>query len=120
MRQPIKGNEKNKGKIFQKMMSKFLRITPVVTVAILLLSLNFSCSGKEAVEDTSRPKKEGPEPDGKDTESWAYWRNDLTGRRPVMVCSPIIGICLWKIMKITKRLFLMSSIQRQELRVPVM
>src|SRR5690625_2744182 len=66
----IKRNEKHKGKTFQTMMTKYLRITSVVTAAILLLSLNFSCSGKEAVEDTLQSIDERPEPDGKDTESW--------------------------------------------------
>lgn len=59
---------------------KFIRITSIITAAMLFLSLNISCADKEIIDDNKDDDKEKPKQEVKDTESWVYRKNNLSGR----------------------------------------
>lgn len=60
--------------------NKFIRITSIITAAMLFLSLNISCADKEIIDDNKDDDKEKPKQEVKDTESWVYRKNNLSGR----------------------------------------
>jgi len=60
--------------------NKFIRITSIITAAMLFLSLNISCADKEIIDDNKDYDKEKPKQEVKDTESWVYRKNNLSGR----------------------------------------
>ena len=62
------------------MTSRFLQLTPIIIATMLALSLNLSCADKEITGDNSKPIDENPKPVEKDTESWVYRKNSLTGK----------------------------------------
>lgn len=59
---------------------KFIRITSIITAAMLFLSLNISCADKEIIDNNKDNDKEKPKQEVKDTESWVYRKNNLSGR----------------------------------------
>lgn len=59
---------------------KFIRITSIITAAMLFLSLNISCADKEIIDNNKDNDKEEPKQEVKDTESWVYRKNNLSGR----------------------------------------
>ncbi len=60
--------------------NKFIRITSIITAAMLFLSLNISCADKEIIDNNKDNDKEKPKQEVKDTESWVYRKNNLSGR----------------------------------------
>lgn len=62
-----------------KTINRFIRITLIFTAAMLFLSINISCADKEIVDNKTDPDK-NPKPEIKDTESWVYRKNNLSGR----------------------------------------
>lgn len=61
-----------------------MKITTIISGIMFFLSLSFSCGEKEIVNDSTEPEVEEPVQDdglsGKDTESWVYRINKLSGR----------------------------------------
>lgn len=62
------------------MTSKFLKLPSIITAVMLSLSIILSCADKEITGDNSNPVDETPKPVEKDTESWVYRKNSLTGK----------------------------------------
>lgn len=62
------------------MTSKFLKLPSIITAVMLSLSISLSCADKEIADDNSNPVDETPKPVEKDTESWVYRKNSLTGK----------------------------------------